>query len=137
MDKLFCLPGLLQGAGEAAVGKKLTWCSHRCPLPLHTSSPHDKLGISASSLSPAGFLSTYFISRLFEGRERRTFCYYRVVTQCFILLVSLSLNEFCSSFRPLFLELGRELKAFCIFPTTSLCSGMLLTWDSQPRKALH
>ncbi|XP_072793330.1 uncharacterized protein [Taeniopygia guttata] len=31
MEELFCLTGLLQGAGEAAA-KKLTWESHRCPI---------------------------------------------------------------------------------------------------------
>lgn len=31
MDELFCLTGLLQGAGEAA-DKKLTWESQRCPI---------------------------------------------------------------------------------------------------------
>lgn len=75
-DELFCLAGSLQGAGEAAVDKKLLWCSRRSQLPLHASSPQDrqargspctKLGISTSPLSPAGFLCAWcLISRCLE-----------------------------------------------------------------------
>lgn len=106
MNELFCLTGLLQGTGEAAE-KKLTWESHRCPVCQEepTGWLYTKLGISTSSLSPAGFLSTScFIFRLFEEMKGRIFCChsYRVVTQCFILLVFLLQNKFCCLFVPWF-----------------------------------
>jgi len=86
MDELFCLPGFLQGAGEAAAGEKLTWESHRCQITLCASShkiimhmtSHAINRISTSSLPPARFLSaSHFTSRLFYRRGE----YFSVVLQ--------------------------------------------------------